>query len=293
MTVVVGYLTGKSGHAPLNLGVEAARVLQTSLTVVSVVPRPWMTPSAARVDAEFAEYAHKLGTDSAAEAKAYVDTIGADLDVIYRQVASQSAGDGLLDAIEECNARLLVVGSSADGSYGQVVLGSTTDWLLHASPIPVALSPRGYRGSKSGGLTRITCAYSGTPESTRAVERITALTRELDVALRVVGFAIRGRTMFPPEVGLRAEDTLLDTWAEQLQGMLDDLRTRGLITDDVALEVIKANGWAAALDAVDWQDGELLAVGTTSRRSIKGVFLGSHGAKIIRHSPVPVLVLPA
>ena len=30
----------------------------------------------------------------------------------------------------------------------------------------------------------------------------------------------------------------------------------------------------------------------TSRRGIKTVFLGSHGAKIIRHSPMPVRVLP-
>jgi nucleotide-binding universal stress UspA family protein len=40
---------------------------------------------------------------------------------------------------------------------------------------------------------------------------------------------------------------------------------------DVALEVITGNGWDEALESV---------------------FLGSHGAKIIRHGPVPVQVLP-
>ena len=59
------------------------------------------------------------------------------------------------------------------------------------------------------------------------------------------------------------------------------------------LEVVTGNGWDQALDAVEWEDGDLLALGTTSRRTIKGVFLGSHGAKIIRFSPVPVLVLPS
>ena len=51
MTVVVGYLAGKSGTAPLNLAVGAARTLGTSLTVVTIVPKPWTTPSPARVDA--------------------------------------------------------------------------------------------------------------------------------------------------------------------------------------------------------------------------------------------------
>ena len=46
----------------------------------------------------------------------------------------------------------------------------------------------------------------------------------------------------------------------------------------------------------DWIDGEILALGTTPRASMREgiarVFLGSHGAKILRFSPVPVLVLP-
>ncbi len=44
-----------------------------------------------------------------------------------------------------------MLGSSADGKLGQVVVGSTTDRLLHSSPVPVAISPRGYRGSRAGG----------------------------------------------------------------------------------------------------------------------------------------------
>ena len=36
MTVVVGYLAGKSGAAPLHLAVGAARALRTTLTVATV-----------------------------------------------------------------------------------------------------------------------------------------------------------------------------------------------------------------------------------------------------------------
>lgn len=174
-----------------------------------------------------------------------------------------------------------------------MVLGSTTDWLLHASPVPVAISPRGYRGSRAGRLRRITCAYSGTTESIRVVERVAELTANLDVAMRVVSFAIRGRTMFPPEVGLHAEDSLLDTWAARLRELTAKLKSDNVVGDDVELQVVTGNGWDQALDATEWDDGDLLTLGTSSRRSFKGVFLGSHGAKIIRHSPVPVLVLPA
>ena len=99
--------------------------------------------------------------------------------------------------------------------------------------------------------------------------------------------------MFPPQVGLHAEDSLLDAWASQLRQIAAKLKSDKIVGDDVELQVITGNGWDQALDATEWEDGDILALGTTSRRSITGVFLGSHGAKIIRHSPVPVLVLPA
>ncbi len=293
MTVAVGYLAGKSGRSALHLAVDAAKTLKSSLVVVTVVPRPWMTPSPARIDAEYASWADKLGADSQSEAQRCLDQITKGLDVSFKTVASRTAGEGLLEAAEELDAQVLVTGSSSNGALGQVILGSTTDWLLHSSPIPVAITPRGYRGAKSGKLIRVTCAYSGTPESVKVVERVAALTDQLDASMRVVTYAIRGRTMFPPEVGLHAEDSLLGEWAQQLKEMLAKLKSDKIVGKDVELQVVTGNGWDEALDATEWDDGELLAIGTTSRRSIKTVFLGSHGAKIIRHSPVPVLVLPS
>jgi len=65
-----------------------------------------------------------------------------------------------------------------------------------------------------------------------------------------------------------------------------------VVGDDVALQVVSGNGWDQALDAAEWQDGEVLALGTSPRGDITRVFLGSRGTKIMRHSPVPVLVLP-
>jgi len=209
VTVAVGYLAGKGGRSALYLAVEAAKTLKTSLAVVTVVPRPWMTPSPARIDAEYAQYADQLAANSAKEAQQCIDSLDDGLEVSYHKVAHRSVSGGLLEAVEELKAEVLVLGSAADGRLGQVVIGSTADRLLHSSPIPLAISPRGYRGSKVGGLSRITCAYPGTPESVDVVEHVAAQAKRLDVPMRVVTFAVRGRTMYPPEVGLRAEDSIL------------------------------------------------------------------------------------
>lgn len=292
MTVVVGYLAGKSGTAPLNLAVSAARTLRTSLTVATIVPKPWTTPSPARIDAEYASWAGQLGADSAKKAQRYLDTVADGIEVAYHSHAHRSVSGGLIEVIDELGAELLVLGSSSNGQLGQVVIGSTADRLLHSSPVPLAIAPRGYRAARTGALTRITCGYPGTPESVGVVKRIADLATSLEVPLRVITFAVRGRTMYPPEVGLDVEDSILAEWETSAREMLAKLRTDGVVGEDVVLQVVTGNGWDQALDAADWQDGDILALGTSPRGDIARVFLGSRGAKIMRHSPVPVLVLP-
>ena len=110
--------------------------------------------------------------------------------------------------------------------------------------------------------------------------------------MRVLTFAVRGKTMYPPEIGLHAEDSVLEAWALQARDIMENLQTDGIVGKDVVLEVVTGRTWAHALAAADWEDGEILAVGTSPRGDIARVFLGSRSTKIIRHSPIPVLVLP-
>ncbi|GAY13495.1 universal stress protein [Mycobacterium sp. shizuoka-1] len=292
MTVVVGYLAGKSGTAPLTLALGAARTLHTSLTVATVVPKPWTTPSPARIDAEYAAWADQLAADSAKEAQRYLAALSDEVEVAYHSHAHRSVSGGLVEVVDELDADLLVLGSSSNGQLGQVVVGSTADRLLHSAPVPMAIAPRGYRSTRIPRLTRITCGYPGTPEAVTVVKRVAGLAEQFGVPLRVITFAVRGRTMYPPEVGLHAEDSILAAWETHAREMLAQLRVDGVVGDDALLQVVSGNGWDQALDAAEWEDGEVLALGTSPRGDIARVFLGSRGSKIMRHSPVPVLVLP-
>lgn len=291
MTVVVGYRAGKVGLSGLHLGVRIARTRGTSLTVATIVPKPWLTPSRARVDAEYELWADALAAESAKEAAGFLDTVAEGVAVEYVHRAHGSVSGGLLDVIHEVDADVLVLGSLPSGGRGQVLIGSTADWLLHASPVPVAISPRNYRAHQ-GKLTRLTCAYSATPDSVDVVKRCFEFGQRFGVPVRVITFAVRGKTMYPPEVGLEVEDQVLRAWASQVRGILEELKTTGVVGEDVALQVVTGRSWNEALEKADWQEGEILALGTRPRGDIRRVFLGSRSTKIIRESPVPVLVLP-
>ena len=291
MTVVVGYRAGEVGLSGLHLGVRIARTRGTSLTVATIVHQPWLTRSLARVDAEDERWADSLAAESAKEAARFLETVADGLEVAYLHRAHGSVAGGLLEVVHEVDADVLVLGSLPSGGSGHVLIGSTADWLLHASSVPVAISPSEYR-SHEGKLTRLTCAYSATPDTIDVVKRCFEFGRRFGVPMRVITFAVRGKTMYPPEVGLEVEDEVLQAWASQARDVLEGLKTDGIVSEDVALQVVTGRSWQEALAKADWQDGEILALGTRPRGDIRRVFLGSRSAKIIRESPVPVLVLP-
>lgn len=291
MTVVVGYRADKVGLSGLHLAVRAARTLDTSLTVATIVPKPWLTPSLARIDAEYEYWADHLAADSASEAKRFLHNLADGIEVTYRSAAHRSVSGGLLEMIAELDAELLVLGSLPSGGRGQMVIGSTADWLLHASPVPVAVSPPGYR-CYTGKFTRLTCAYSANPESLTVVRRCLESAELFRLPVRVITFAVRGKTMYPPEVGFDVEDSILDAWTSQAREILESLKTEAVVGEGVVLDVVSGHSWEEVLAKTEWQDGEILALGTSPRGNIRRVFLGTRSNKILRHSPVPVLVFP-
>ncbi|MBI2700567.1 MULTISPECIES: universal stress protein [Mycobacterium] len=291
MTVVVGYRADKVGLSGLYLAVGIARTLQTSLTVATIVPRGWPAPSLARVDAEYQYWAENLAESSANEARGYLMSLAEDLEVHYCHRAHRSVSRGLAEVVEESGAEILVLGSLPSSGRVHMVVGSTTDSLLHSSAVPVAISSPGYQ-SRTGRLTRLTCAYAPVPQSVDVVRRCAAYAERMQIPLRVLTFAVRGRTMYPPDVGLDAEDSILETWAAQAREALQSLKIDGVIGNDVVLKVITGHTWLEALHRADWVDGEILTLGTSPGGDIRRVFLGVRSGQIIRHSPLPVLVLP-
>ena len=60
------------------------------------------------------------------------------------------------------------------------------------------------------------------------------------------------------------------------------------------VESVVAHGRSlgAAIDRLDWERDEVLVLGSSEAGVIERIFLGSNASKIVRHSPVPVVVVP-
>ncbi len=298
MTIIVGYLPAKGGRASLELGALLARSGRSeTVAVTTVVPRHWATPSMAKVDAEFAGWAHEQGEANLRQASAYLAERAPDVETTLHRVEGRSVSSALLDACQQIGGDLLVVGSSSDGRAGQVVVGSTSEPLLHSSGVPIAIAPRGFRAPKGGSVTRLTCPFSGTKEPEDLLVATAQMSLRVGGALRIVTFGVRGRTMYPPEVGLHAEDLILEQW----KGRCSPIRRKrwpGCVFTACCRRTPRPRSPPARAGRRRWTSW----IGFPARCSLSGrhrwgalarVFLGSKAIKIVRYSPVPVVVVPA
>ena len=273
MTFVVGFAPDGRGRAVLELAEMLARSGDEDLLVVSVVPSQWL-PGPARVDAEYQASLEETAQAALAEARSRLS-----IDAEYLVHHARSTGAGLVEVAEQRDAALIVLGSSATGALGQVSLGSVSSRLLYSSPIPVALAPRGFRCRGGCPVRRVTAAFGGSDDT--LVNAAARVASRVGADMRVLTLAVRPRAPIEAGVGQSGEDAIVAQWTDDVAGAID----RELV-------VGRGETWEQALEDVEWADGDVLVVGSSSAGPLARVFLGSRAAKIVRHSPVPVVVVP-
>src|SRR5918998_4074949 len=280
-------LTALGGRDALSLGGMLARTGDVTLTVCVVVPQTWDHPSPARVDAEYAAFLNQYAEDAIAEAREFLDdTVRAEY------TSTSSASEGLIATATETDAALVALGSARHGPLGRITVGGIANEMLHVSPVPVALAPRGYRPSSDARLRRVTCAFSGSTQSRSAFDAAVQLSSRHDVPLRLTTFVVRDRQMYPSQVGYDAERLVEEQWRAQAEEAQES--ALATLSGDVVVEagVVSGRDWEDALDSLPWEEGEVLVIGSSQLGPVARVFLGSNSVKIVRSSPVPVLVIP-
>ena len=84
---------------------------------------------------------------------------------------------------------------------------------------------------------------------------------------------------------------MLASWREQVGAAQERLVTDGVIPNEVERMIGTGIGWSEAMSSIDWKPTELLVLGSSTSGPLARVFLGSRAAKLIRHAPVPVVVV--
>ena len=291
MTILVGYPINRRAKAVLNMAAMLARSSGDELFVCVVIPAPWM-PGLSRADEGYRSYINESADTALAQAR---DDLPPDVTAKFTTVDARSVPSGLMQAAEQHEAGIVTVGSADSGQFGYITPSSVAERLLHSSPIPVAVAPRGFR-AQGGNFARVTVAYTGSEQSDVLLGAAAVLSRRLGAPMRLASFAVQPAPPVTARFRTESADVVAE-WKANIQAtarrVLDGDSAPKQPGDDGPNVVIgQGNDWEEALNDVDWRDGDLLVIGSSESGPIARVFLGSRATKIIRHAPVPVLVVP-
>ena len=281
--VVVGYTATKTGRDAVAFAARLARATGAVLDVSIVLPsadRSVITPPADGYSRVLKEQAQQWIAEA-------IDRIPDDV-VAHAQIrAAESFAAGLVQIADDLGAVCIVVGAADGATRGRHRLGTTTTELLHSSDVPVALVPRGARKvAPETGITRLTVAVGTRPGADALLEATATLAQAAHVPVRLL-------SLLPVDLPATADTaTIRVASSTETDHVLAVAKAE--LPAEVSADVVVAAGESIedAVSHLDWQDGEVVLVGSSRLAQPRRLFLGSTAAKMLKEITVPVIVVP-
>jgi nucleotide-binding universal stress UspA family protein len=216
---VVGFSVDSGGREAVELGRMLAAGTDAVLHPCTVVPDRHLFETMPGVDLEYVSFLTERARAALDEAEA---AVGGTVPVKRHVQPAASAADGLVELANTLGAEMIVLGS-ARGGLGRLVVGSTTNDLLHSAPLPVAMATSGFR-APAGSLARVTCGVVGGPGRAAAVQAAVRLATSHDAPLRLATLLVARQQMGQAGAGFDAERPLLAEWRAKVAALHDQVR---------------------------------------------------------------------
>jgi nucleotide-binding universal stress UspA family protein len=285
MRLVVGYLATPGGADAMALAARLARTLGAELELCLIVPAD--PAGVARVSARgYGELLHEQAEKWLSEARAAVPA-----DVVARSNVSSDEyfADGLIKQVGRLEADAIVVGGSGGGLAGPFSLGSVVNELLHSSPVPVAVAPRGTRHSDVERVREVTCAIGERQGADLLLRTAVRFSKAAGTPLRLASLV----ALDPTFGSLRADaDAVRERALAHAQHTLETAKEALPEAVPVTSTIVDGPTVEDAVSKLDWRDGDLIMVGSSRLSAPRRLFLGSTAAKMLRVLDVPMMVVP-
>ena len=204
-------------------------------------------------------------------------------------ITADSFAEGLIAEAVRLEAVALVVGGSGGGLAGRHSLGSVVNELLHSSPVPVIVAPRGTRHSKVQRVREVTCAIGERQGADLLLDTAVRAAGAAGTPLRLVSLVA-----LDPMVGsLRGDaDAVHEHALEHARATLETAKSELPEGFPVTATIVDGPTVEDAVNKLDWNDGDVIVVGSSRLSAPRRLFLGSTAAKMLRVLEVPVVIVP-
>ncbi|HYJ57072.1 MAG TPA: universal stress protein [Mycobacterium sp.] len=283
MHLTVGYLATPTGDDGIALASALAKTFEASVDILLVVREALPDGHPGRL--EYQELLLDRGKQWVSKAVAALAAHGVTAGSTV--TVGESFAQSLIDFAEEKSSDLIVVGGARDGFFGGHTIGPVTGALLHSSPIPVALAPRGYAEDPDEVIEGITAAVPTRPGDDNPLPFAITLASAAGLPIRMLSL-VSAENLSEARSAKEVRQFQVTAAEENLvaaaRALPDSPEIESLVADGVTLE--------SALKKLSWDDGDLLVVGSSRFAAPSRLFLGSTAARILAGVDVPVIVVP-
>ena len=283
MHLTVGYLATPTGDDGVALASALARTFDATVDVVLVVREE--LPDGHPGRAEYQQWLIEHGEQWAGKAVAALAADGVHATATV--TVGESFAQKLIEFAEQHDSDLIVVGGARDGFFGRHTIGPVTGALLHTSPIPVALAPRGYAEDPDDSFDAVTAAVPTRPGEDNPLPFALTLASAAQLEIRML-------SLVSAENLAEAADAKEVRDAQVAAAEKNLIEAARAVPDSPDIESLVASGMTleSALKKLKWEDGDLLVVGSARFAAPRRIFLGSTAARILAGVDVPVIVVP-
>ena len=209
------------------------------------------------------------------------------LRITTRTIADPSPSRALHTLAEREHAALVVIGSGHHGAVGRVFVGTTAERLLHGSPCPVAVAPR---GMAHGEISRIVAGWDRSADAGAALTAAISIARAVGAELHIVEILDIQWAGTPAIIPGSGAELAAHQPAARARASLDEV-VAGL-PDDVHVETSVVLGHPVGDLVRQSEDADLLVLGSRGYGPRRAVLLGGVSGRVVRKAACPVIVVP-
>lgn len=193
--------------------------------------------------------------------------------------------------IRDERAGLVVMSTHGRGGFQRFWLGSIADSLVRQTPVPVLLvrgtRPPAKRLAGAPPFVRVLVPVDGSERSERAIDAAKRLLGRGPARVTLLHVVHPMSALAGHQLKRAPEDEVVATYLEPLS------RRVASPAVEVRFEVkVDANVARVITDAVETHDADVIALAGQGLSGVQRFLVGSVADKLLRTSPVPVLVVP-
>ncbi len=195
-------------------------------------------------------------------------------------VVTGDIAEEILDICEQGNFDLVVIGAHRNTFYESFLLGNETEKIVNKARSSVLV----IKGKHLQEINRILVGYDFLPNSIEALETAKEIAKKTGAEIDIVhADTEEGFSHFS-----HIYETVFQKKVKLLKELVEKLKKEEIKVD---FEIIKTSPDKAIIEAIKDFSPDLVVVGKRQRKDIKRFFLGTIAMKVVKNSPVSVLIV--